>query len=335
MHPLALQPMPEDPLISVLIANYNYAGYIGRAIKSVLNQTYQNFEIIVCDDGSKDNSLEVVGKYASIDSRIKVIAKDNGGQASALNAAFFASKGNIVSILDADDMWFSDRLARVKDAFLSEPQAGFVYHRLRIVDENGKTLRVFPKTSLLVNGWVLPQLNQRWVAPVAPASSISLHRSVAEQVFPLPEAFRSLADAVVAARSAVIAVCKSMPEPLGIWQQHGDNTTGYAKTKVEGIERYISMSKRVLDDMVSFAKKYYPLFQADLSFFERQSLGLMICMHALYSGKTMAMNEIRLYRPSHRALIWYVLFKLPRPLAVKIHQYWVQNVRIHSILSQM
>ncbi len=60
IHPVALRPLPAEPLVSILVSNYNYARYIGHAIQSALDQTYANIELIVCDDGSTDDSVQVI-----------------------------------------------------------------------------------------------------------------------------------------------------------------------------------------------------------------------------------------------------------------------------------
>src|SRR5712692_11440321 len=99
LKPIELPPLCENPLISVLTANYNYARYLGEAIESALGQTYTNFELIVCDDGSTDNSCEVAEHYVRRDPRVRLIKKQNGGQTSAANAAYRKSKGQIVCFL--------------------------------------------------------------------------------------------------------------------------------------------------------------------------------------------------------------------------------------------
>ena len=79
----------NNPLVSILINNYNYGYFLGAAIESALSQTYQNIEIIVVDDGSTDNSREIIAHYGN---HIIPILKENGGQASAFNAGFAASR---------------------------------------------------------------------------------------------------------------------------------------------------------------------------------------------------------------------------------------------------
>ena len=111
--PLSLPALPEQPLVSVLIPNYNYGHYVGRALDSLLAQSYPHFEGIVCDDGSTDDSRAIVARYAGRDARIRLLAKENGGVASALNAAYRQCRGDIVCLLDADDFFASGKLERV------------------------------------------------------------------------------------------------------------------------------------------------------------------------------------------------------------------------------
>src|SRR4051794_28949507 len=100
LRPIALKPLGRQPLVSVLIPLYNYDRFVARCISSVLEQSYRNLELIICDDGSTDDSLAIARQFAALDSRVRVIAKANGGQASALNAAYQEHRGQIICILD-------------------------------------------------------------------------------------------------------------------------------------------------------------------------------------------------------------------------------------------
>src|SRR5215217_1494790 len=91
--------MKKLPLISVIIPCYNQAKYLGEAIESVLGQTYRNFEIIVVDDGSTDDTVEVAGSYGEVE----CVEQENRGLAEARNAGVRASKGEYLVFLDADD----------------------------------------------------------------------------------------------------------------------------------------------------------------------------------------------------------------------------------------
>lgn len=103
--------------ISVLINNYNYAQYLGACIDSALAQDHPDFEVIVVDDGSTDNSRDVIASYGT---RIKPVLKQNGGQASSFNAGFAAASGDIVCMLDADDTFLPGKLTTVAEIFERE-----------------------------------------------------------------------------------------------------------------------------------------------------------------------------------------------------------------------
>src|SRR5437870_10165188 len=93
--------MGQDPLVSIIINNYNYGRFLREAIDSALAQTAPNVEVIVVDDGSTDNSAAIIAGYGN---RVVPMFKTNGGQTSALNAGFARSTGDVVLFLDADDV---------------------------------------------------------------------------------------------------------------------------------------------------------------------------------------------------------------------------------------
>lgn len=92
-------------LVSIITPCYNGAVYIGETIESVIAQTYPDWEMIIIDDGSKDNSVEVVQKYMEKDSRIRLIRQANAGSAAARNHGIREAEGQYIALLDADDIW--------------------------------------------------------------------------------------------------------------------------------------------------------------------------------------------------------------------------------------
>lgn len=98
----------NDDLISVIIPVYNVEQYLDRCVQSVLNQTYRNLEIILVDDGSPDRCPQMCDEYARLDSRIRVIHKENGGQSSARNRGLNVASGNYIGFVDSDDYIASD-----------------------------------------------------------------------------------------------------------------------------------------------------------------------------------------------------------------------------------
>ncbi|MGE5423480.1 MAG: glycosyltransferase family 2 protein, partial [Ignavibacteriales bacterium] len=100
----------EYPMVSVVIATYNCSSYITRAVQSALDQTYPNVEVIVIDDGSTDNTPEILQSFRD---RIRVVFQENRGPAAARNAGLAMAGGKYVAILDADDYWLPERLEKM------------------------------------------------------------------------------------------------------------------------------------------------------------------------------------------------------------------------------
>ena len=103
--------MKNNPLVSILIPLYNCEEYIGDTIESCLNQTYENIEIIIVDDGSIDNSVKVVKEYLNKYNNIKLFLQNNSGASRARNLAFTKSKGKYIQYLDADDLMSANKIS--------------------------------------------------------------------------------------------------------------------------------------------------------------------------------------------------------------------------------
>ena len=99
--------MKKNELISIIIPVYNVEKYVGKCLDSIINQTYKNLEIIVVNDGSKDNSLEIIKEYLKKDERIILIDKENGGLSDARNKGIAKAKGKYYMFIDSDD--FADQ----------------------------------------------------------------------------------------------------------------------------------------------------------------------------------------------------------------------------------
>lgn len=131
------KPVEQDPLVSIIIPNYNHAQYVGDAIWSVLTQEYRNFEIIVVDDGSTDNSREVIAQFGD---KVRYIHQKNAGLSAARNTGIKASKGTLIGVLDADDMYESIFLSTLVAALQKNPDADGVYCGYQFVDHKNNLL---------------------------------------------------------------------------------------------------------------------------------------------------------------------------------------------------
>ena len=129
----------NGPLVSVVIPNYNGERYVAKTLDSVLQQTYQHFEIIVVDDCSTDRSPEIIEGYSEKDSRIHMIRlPENKGVANARNTGILQSEGQYIALLDNDDLWTSDKLER--QVRLSQ-EADIVYCSYDFIDENDQQIK--------------------------------------------------------------------------------------------------------------------------------------------------------------------------------------------------
>jgi len=134
---------PKDPVrseFSVVITVYNKEKYIARVIESVLSQTFQDFEVIVVDDGSTDGSRDAILSFD--DSRIKYVHQDNSGlPAAARNKGMDLSRGRYIALLDGDDYWHKDKLMRCKEVLDKMPEVSLVSHNIAFMYK-GKALRI-------------------------------------------------------------------------------------------------------------------------------------------------------------------------------------------------
>ena len=207
------------PQVSVVIDTYNYGHFIEEAIESVLSQDFplDRMEVLVIDDGSTDDTAERVKKYGS---RIQYFRKANGGQASAFNFGFARARGEIVSLLDADDYWFPDKLRSVVEEFEKHPEVGVVYHPLRAYHMQTGEFKEFPFTP--ISGFV-PSNIKHVILYDGVMTTSSFRRTVLQQLLPIPEALLNQADGYLGNLAMFLAPVVAIERPLGIYRIHGKN----------------------------------------------------------------------------------------------------------------
>jgi glycosyltransferase involved in cell wall biosynthesis len=127
------------PRVSVLMPVYNGDKYLRETIDSVLNQTYKDFEFIVIDDGSTDNSLKIIESFD--DERIKLIKQNHGKIVKALNGGLEIAKGEYIIRVDADDVSLPERFSTLVDYLDKNPETTICGSWANVIDENGKYLR--------------------------------------------------------------------------------------------------------------------------------------------------------------------------------------------------
>ncbi len=165
--------MFNPPLISVIVPVYNVEKYLERCIKSILNQSFDNIELILVNDGSKDSSLEICNRYKDNDNRVTVIHKENAGVSSARNTGLDCCKGQYIGFVDSDD-WIDSDMYEVLFGAINEYDADIAMCSYREVDEYEDvvvseyfvdSLHVFNRFEALKS---LLLLNKNYSIPIAP-----------------------------------------------------------------------------------------------------------------------------------------------------------------------
>jgi glycosyltransferase involved in cell wall biosynthesis len=220
--------MRYTPLVSIIVNNYNYGHFLSEAIDSALAQTYTATEVIVVDDGSTDDSAEIIAGYGE---QIIPVLKENGGQASAFNAGFAKSRGDVICFLDADDVFYENKVAetlRFLRSYEAETKDVLLFHDLEVVDKGGSSLGTL---ELSKRGYNYPPnlyqyaLEHKYIPYVAgPTSGLAMTRSLAERIFPLPDrGVSTSADNFIVRAASLLGDVYEADIVLSKYRVHGEN----------------------------------------------------------------------------------------------------------------
>jgi glycosyltransferase involved in cell wall biosynthesis len=221
-----LRPMPY---VSVVIPAYNQAHFLGEAIQSVLNQTFRNFEIIVVDDGSTDDTPLVAQQFSD---HIKYIRQENKGLSGARNTAIRHASAEIIALLDSDDLWEPEFLDKMINCLKQNPQAGAVYCGFKWIDAEGRIMgnpnvrvvspELFYKTIICEGNWLVP-------------CAVVFRKHLAEKVGLFDESLSPVADAQLWTKLSAHASFVGLPEALVRYRRHGNNMSNDPKYMVAAI----------------------------------------------------------------------------------------------------
>jgi glycosyltransferase involved in cell wall biosynthesis len=212
-------------LLSVIVPNFNYAAYLRACVDSALALDYAPKEIIVVDDGSSDGSRDILREYEAA-GKITAIFKENGGQPSAVNAGFERSRGDIIYVLDSDDVVFPHMMKRVLPLWTERMSK--VQFSLESIDQHGRPLgSVFPNYSAQRSA---AQLRRSVIATgeyqSPPTSGNVYSRAYLERVVPMdPQRFR-FSDGPMNAVAPLYGDVVSIATPLGQYRMHTQNQWG-------------------------------------------------------------------------------------------------------------
>jgi GT2 family glycosyltransferase len=206
---------------SVVIPCFNYGRFVGAAIESALRQTRPPREVIVVDDGSTDDSHEVIARFGN---RVRAVFKENGGHASAFNAGCRRAEGDVVFLLDADDELCPEAIATMLAAW--RPDTVLMHCRPGLMDAAGRDLpgSVPAPWVRLDEGDVVPKLLATGGFSTTVTSGLALRRDALCRVLPIPEErFRQGADGFLVRAIAFLGPVQAVDQPLARYRRHGDN----------------------------------------------------------------------------------------------------------------
>lgn len=225
------------PKVSVVIPTYNCARFLPEALDSVLAQTYRDFEVIVMDDGSTDDTPAVMSRYPAV----RYLRQANVGPGAARNAAIRAARGELIAFLDADDLWLSAKLERQVPTF-DDPEVGICYSDLRELAIDGKVTPSFLATRpLAASGYIFENLRSMLIY----TTTTVVRRVVFDQVGGFAEDMPSAQDREMWFRICYRWKAALANEVLAVYRRRAESVTGdNSKLSRDGLRLW----KRVLTD---------------------------------------------------------------------------------------
>jgi glycosyltransferase involved in cell wall biosynthesis len=209
------------PLVSIIINNYNYGRYLAASIDSSLAQDYPLKEVIVVDDGSTDDSREIISRY---NGQVVAVLKQNGGQASAFNACFEKSKGQIVCFLDSDDVFLPTKVSDVVNA-LRDETLGWCFHDNQWTDALLQPVANSAHVSVASGRYDFREEAVAGTCQFRPpaTSGLAFSRPLLQTLLPMPQDIRITSDNYIKFASIALSPGYFLATPLALQRIHGEN----------------------------------------------------------------------------------------------------------------
>jgi glycosyltransferase involved in cell wall biosynthesis len=336
LQPLVIPPLRENPLVSVLIANYNYGRFLPAALDGLLAQIYTNWEAVICDDGSTDNSVSIAKEYASRDRRIRLVQKPNGGQTATVNECYSHLTGDIICFLDSDDIFFSSKLQSVVEAFIANPTAGTCNHFSQVIDTAGVVQQVFMHARL-DSGWLANQALARGGCIYVPMTScMSIRREVAELVMPITDKQPRDVDGYLGMVNQFLTPVVVINQALSHYRVHGNNMGGITEPTPDRLDYELKLIELRTGNVKEFvSKRFGSEIAARISINDNpqyiQTALKKLAIEKADRRHSQASVLIRSHpNPKWRA-IWRAIFFLPGPMSRRAVPMMHRSHRIKSL----
>lgn len=232
----------DPPVVSVIIPAWNAAWCVGRAVESVLAQTFMNYELIVVDDGSTDATLEVLRSYGEA---VRVISQANGGMSSARNAGIRQARGRYLAFLDADDRWRPEKLARQVELMEKEPLLAFCSASTLLEDEQGKAVGIWDCRRAGRRA-TLADIFDNHATVAGGASSVLARRDLVAELGGFDETLRGAEDTDLWIRLAACGSFACIADPLVVVMRRSGSVSGKRATMRDGAIAMTRKNRRLL-----------------------------------------------------------------------------------------
>ncbi|RKY40901.1 MAG: hypothetical protein DRP85_07620 [Candidatus Makaraimicrobium thalassicum] len=293
--------------VSVVIPAYNRAGLTVRTVESVLNQTYENIEIIVVDDGSTDDTRERLRPYAG---RIRYVYKRNGGASSARNLGIRLATGDYIGLLDCDDIYLPGKIEKSVNYLEERPDTGFVHTPIYLIDEEDTVLRSVSFFESRRTGWISRRLLLRnFIAN----STVVARRSCFEKAGLFDETIFNPADWDMWLRLAGRCRAGYVNVPLTLYRTAESYTLSHLEQSEredlivleKAFRRNPELSPRFKNRLVSNVYCRHAVCYLSIKDFDkaRQKLILSIRKHMFNTGALLLLAAVTLLRGNFYSLI--------------------------------
>ena len=322
----------KKELVSVIIPVYKAEDFVAKTIRSVLRQTYKELEVVIVDDGSPDRSIDVCRKFD--DPRIKIVQQANRGLAGARNTGIRHSTGDYIALIDADDLWTTDKIEKHVKHLQGSPDIGISFSYSELIDETDKStgLKQIPTK---IKDITPPYILRR--NPIGNGSTPVFRRKVfkdiefranlygEEETFYFDESFKRAEDVECWLRIAVETKwgCEGIPECLTLYRVNPGGLSASVLLQYEYLEKiidkYNNTYPEIFSDVVSLAKAYFQRYIARRAVSMRDgSLAVKMLHKSLASDLRILIEEPRKTLLTMGAA--YFLYLIPIRLYVQLEQ---------------
>jgi glycosyltransferase involved in cell wall biosynthesis len=303
------------PKLSVIIASYNHQDYIAETLRSLEQQTYQDFEIIIVDDGSTDKTVEVA---KNAQSRAQIYTQQNQGVVAARNRGVNLAKGRYICFVDSDDVVLPERFAKQVAMLDGDDDLGLVFADALIIDSQGAEIGKFSDVYPIVPGDTAQMLAMHYC--FTPMITVMVRADVLRKTGPFKKP-GPISDYMKWIEVAHISKVHYDPEPLGCWRRHRASTSKQAN-KVKSYAKTRTALKRIL--------RKYPTLQAEIGnrIVKRYSRSYFLTAFWLaadgnvWRARKYYCKAVKLYPRSFENWGGLILTYFPaKNLVVKLHRY--------------